>query len=127
MSTFLGFISFDFITLLSNLYSHHKSILDSDATIREIDNNEYKEIFENIDKLNKIINSLNRISIWALIICIFSLITFVTINIYNMDNSNQGNKPKTQQPSKPSTEEKRGRTTPPPSILKTSDKPKKIR
>ena len=111
------------VTLLSNLYSHYKSILDSDATIKEIDEEKYKEIFKNIDKRNKTINRLNRISIWALIIGATCLITFVTINIYTMDNSNQGNKPRPQQPPKPLTEEKRGRITPPPP--RPSNNPKK--
>ncbi len=111
------------ITLLSNLYSHYKSLIDSDATIKEIDDEKYKEIFKNIDARNKTINRLNRLSIWSLIIGIISLITFVTINIYNMDNSNQGNKPRPQQPPKPLTEEKRGRTTPPPP--RPSNNPKK--
>jgi hypothetical protein len=69
------------ITLLSNLYSHYKSIIDSDLTIKEIDEEKYKAIFENIESRNITINRLNRISIWSLIIGILSLITFVTINI----------------------------------------------
>lgn len=112
------------VTLLSNLYSHHKSILDSDATIKEIDEEKFKEIFKNIDERNKAINTLNSVSIWALIIGMLSLITFVTINIYSMDNTNKGNKPSPQQPPKPLTEEKRGRTTPPPP-QRPSDNPKK--
>ncbi|WP_026714463.1 hypothetical protein [Flavobacterium daejeonense] len=111
------------VTLLSNLYSHHKSILDSDLTIKEIDEKQYDKIFKNINKRNKTINILNSVSIWALIIGILSLITFVTINIYNMDNSNQSNKPRPQQPPKPLTEEKRGRATPPPP--RPSNNPKK--
>lgn len=69
------------VTLLSNLYSHYKSIIDSDLTIKEIDEEKYKSIFENIESRNTTINRLNRISIWSLIIGILSLITFVTINI----------------------------------------------
>ncbi|MFV8339614.1 hypothetical protein ACNQGL_10120 [Flavobacterium sp. LB3P21] len=111
------------LTLLSNLYSHYKSIVDSDTTIKEIDEEKFEEIFKNIDVRNKTINRLNKISIWSLIIGAISLITFVTINIYNMDNSNQGNKPRPQQPPKPLTEEKRGRITPPPP--KPSNNPKK--
>jgi hypothetical protein len=84
------------VTLLSNLYSHYKSIIDSDITIQEIDDEKYKEIFKNIEKRNKLINRLNRVSIWSLIIGIVSLITFVTINIYNMSDSNQKNRPTPQ-------------------------------
>src|SRR5690606_23841505 len=56
------------VTLLSNLYSHYKSITDSDSTIKEIDEKKYNEIFKNIEKRNIIINRLNRVSIWALIV-----------------------------------------------------------
>jgi hypothetical protein len=112
------------VTLLSNLYSHYKSITDSDSTINEIDNEEYNDIFKNIEKRNKIINRLNRVSIWALIIGIASLITFATINIYNMNNSNGGNKP-TQQPPRPLTEERKGRTMPPPPQNKPANNPKR--
>ena len=70
------------VTLLSNLYSHYKSMLDSDATIKDIDDKNYKEIFKNIEKRNQKINFLNKVSIWSLIIGILCLITFVTINIY---------------------------------------------
>ena len=113
------------VTLLSNLYSHYKSMIDSDCTIKEIDDEKYKEIFKNIDIRNKTINCLNRVSIWSLIVGIVSLITFVTINITNMSNSNQSGKPKPQQNPKPLTEEQRGRTTPPPPQVKPSSNPKK--
>lgn len=69
------------LTLLSNLYSHYKSITDSDSTIKEIDEEKHEMIFTNIEKRNKVINGLNKVSIWSLIIGILSLITFVTINI----------------------------------------------
>ena len=111
------------ITLLSNLYSHYKSMLDSDSTIKDIDEENYNEIFKNIETRNKKINRLNRISIWSLIVGIFCLITFVTINIYNMGNSNQGGKPTPQQP-KPLIEEK-GRTIPPPPQNRPANNPKK--
>lgn len=98
------------VTLLSNLYSHYKSMLDSDATIKDIDQKEYDTIFKNIEKRNKKINLLNKVSIWSLIIGIFLLITFVTINIYHMNH-----KPKTAPQPKPATEEKGRTITPPPS------------
>jgi hypothetical protein len=109
------------VTLLSNLYSHYKSILDSDSTIKDIDEENYKEIFKNIEKRNKLINRLNMISIWSLIIGIFSLITFASINIYNMNNNPRPTP--TQQPS-PSTIEK-GRTMPAPPQNKPPTIPKK--
>lgn len=112
------------ITLLSNLYSHYKSMIDSDLTLKEIDEENYTKIFKNITKRNKTINRLNRISIWSVIIGIASLITFVSLNIYTMNNSNQGNKPNPQQQPKPLTEEK-GRTTPTPPQSKPSNNPKK--
>ncbi len=112
------------VTLLSNLYSHYKSIIDSDITIQEIDDEKYKEIFKNIENRNKIINRLNRVSIWSLIIGIVFLITFATINIYNMSDSNQKNRPAPQQQPKPATEEK-GRTIPAPPQNKPSSNPKK--
>lgn len=106
-------------TLLSNLYSHYKSILDSDATIRDIDKKEFKKIFKKIEKRNRVINVLNKISIWALILGIFSLVTFVTINIYHMSD-----KQKTTPPPKPATEEK-GRTITPPAFKPSNTPPKK--
>lgn len=108
------------VTLLSNLYSHYKSIHDSDSTIKDIDEENYKEIFKNIEKRNKIINRLNMISIWSSIIGVTSLITFASINIYNMNNNP---KPTPTQQPQPSTIE-RGRTTPVPPQSKPST-PKK--
>ena len=113
------------VTLLSNLYSHYKSMIDSDCTIKEIDDEKYKEIFKNIEIRNKTINFLNRVSIWSLIIGILSLITFVTINIYNMSDSNQKNSPAPQQQPKPLIEEQKGRTIPTPPQNKPSSNPKK--
>lgn len=111
------------VTLLSNLYSHYMSILDSDSTIEDIDQKNYTNIFKNIETRNEKINNLNRLSIWSLIVGVFCLITFVTINIYNMNNNQ---KPNPSQQPKPLTEEKRGRTTPPPpSQNKPSNNPKK--
>ena len=112
------------VTLLSNLYSHYKSMLDSDATIKDIDKENYDDIFKNIEKRNKVINRLNRISIWSLIIGIILIISFATINIYNMSDSNQNTKPTPSQQPKPLTEEK-GRTTPPPPQNKPTNYPKK--
>jgi hypothetical protein len=113
------------VTLLSNLYSHYKSIIDSDITIQEIDDEKYKEIFKNIENRNKIINRLNRVSIWSLIIGIVFLITFVTTNIYYMSDSNQKHTPAPQQNPKPLIEEQKGRTTPPPPKDKPSSNPNK--
>lgn len=98
------------ITLLSNLYSHYKSINDSDLIIEEIDQELYDEIFTNIGKRNKIINRLNKASIWSLIIGTLLILTFVSINLFNM-NENQTPTPKdiTNLPS-PDT----GRTNPAP-------------
>ena len=107
------------VTLLSNLYSHYKSMLDSDATIKDIDDKNYKEIFKNIEKRNQKINFLNKVSIWSLIIGILCLITFVTINIYNMSD-----KQKVIPRPKPATEEK-GRTITPPSSRPSNPPPKK--
>lgn len=112
------------VTLLSNLYSHYKSMLDSDATIKDIDEEKYDKIFKNIEKRNKKINRLNRISIWSLIIGITLIISFATINIYNMNNSNQNGKPTPSPQPKPLTEEK-GRTIPPPPKNNPSNYPKK--
>jgi hypothetical protein len=111
------------VTLLSNLYSHYKSMLDSDAIIKDIDNENYDVIFKNIEKRNIVINLLNRISIWSLIIGITLIILFATINIYTMSDSNQNGKPNPSQP-KPLTEEK-GRTIPTPPKNTPSSYPKK--
>jgi len=107
------------VTLLSNLYSHYKSMLDSDATIKDIDDKNYDKIFKNIEKRNRVINFLNKISIWSLIIGILCLITFVTININNMSD-----KQKITPSPKPATEEK-GRTITPPSSRPSSPPQKK--
>ena len=108
-------------TLLSNLYSHYKSIKDSDLTILEIDEKKYDDIFKNIEKRNKIINRLNRTSIWSLIIGVIFILTFVTINLFNM--SDKTTPRPTTQPA-PSTEEK-GRTIPQPPQSRPNNDPKK--
>lgn len=109
------------VTLLSNLYSHYKSIKDSDLTIQEIDDKKYNDIFKNIKKRNKIINRLNRTSIWSLIIGVIFILTFVTINLFNM--SDKQNPRPTSKPT-PSTEEK-GRTVPAPPQNRPAINPKK--
>lgn len=114
------------VTLLSNLYSHYKSMRDADLIILEIDDKKYIDIFKNIEKRNILINRLNKASIWSLFIGTLSIITFVSINLFAM-NENQQPKP-SQNPGqnpKPLTEEK-GRVTPtPPSQLKPSNNSKK--
>ena len=102
------------VTLISNLYSHHKSIQDSDSIIKEIDEEKYEDIFKNIDKRNKPINLLNITSIWSLIIGTILILTFVSINLFAM-NDNQKPRPSDspRQHPKPQTEEK-GRTNPSP-------------
>lgn len=109
------------VTLLSNLYSHYKSIIDSDLTIQEIDEKKYEEVFKNIKKRNTIINRLNRTSIWSLIIGVIFILTFVTINLFNM--SDKATPRPTTQPA-PSTEEK-GRTIPQPPQSRPNNDPKK--
>ena len=114
------------LTLISNLYSHHKSIQDSDLIIKEIDEGKYEDIFKNIDKRNKPINLLNTASIWSLIIGTILILTFVSINLFAM-NQNQKPSPSDnpRQNPKPLTEEKRGRTNPPPPRTNPSSTPKK--
>ena len=108
------------VTLLSNLCSHYKSIIDSDKTIKEIDEKKFENIFENIEKRNKDINLLNKASILSLIIGFCIIITSITLNINTMNET-----PTTiNQPSGPLTEEK-GRTLPPPPVNKPSTDPKK--
>lgn len=108
-------------TLLSNLYSHYKSIIDSDKTLKDIDDENFEKIFSNIEKRNKVINRLNRLSIWSLIIGVLCIITFVTINFYNMSDKQ---KPSPNQQPKPLTEEK-GRSIPTPPQNKPANNPKK--
>lgn len=114
------------VTLISNLYSHHKSIRDSDSIIKEIDEEKYEDIFKNIDKRNKPINLLNITSIWSLIIGTLLILTFVSINLFAM-NENQKPSPSDnpRQNPKPLTEEKRGRTNPPPPRTNPTTTPKK--
>ncbi|MGV7105800.1 hypothetical protein [Flavobacterium sp. U410] len=103
------------ITLLSNLYSHYKSINDSDEIIKEIDEKKYDDIFKNIEKRNKPINTLNKISIWSLILGTILTLTFVTINLSNMDE-NQTLQPKDNPKSQPEPNTGRINPTPPPTI-----------
>lgn len=103
------------ITLLSNLYSHYKSMNDSDMIIKEIDEEKYEEIFKNIEKRNKPINDLNKTSIWCLIIGSVLILTFVSINLYNMDKD-QTPIPKDTPNSIPDPNTGRTNPTPPPTI-----------
>ena len=114
------------LTLISNLYSHHKSIQDSDSIIKEIDEEKYEDIFKNIVKRNKLINLLNITSIWSLIIGTTLILTFVSINLFAM-NENQKTSPNDnpRQNPKPLTEEQRGRTNPQPPRTNPSSTPKK--
>ncbi|MCV9934440.1 hypothetical protein OIU80_19340 [Flavobacterium sp. LS1R47] len=98
------------LTLLLNLISHFKSVKYNELTILEINDKEYEKVFINVEKRNRIINRLNGISLISLITGVLLIIIFVTINIYKMNS----NKPNPNQQPKPSTEEKLGRTTPPP-------------
>ncbi len=113
------------LTLISNLYSHHKSIRDSDSIIKEIDEEKYEDIFKNIDKRNKPINLLNITSIWSLIIGTILILTFVSINLFAM-NDNQKPQPSDspRQNPKPQWEEK-GRTNPTPPRTNPASTPKK--
>lgn len=108
-------------TLLSNLYSHYKSMIDSDLTISEIDEKKYATIFENITKRNKVINALNKASIWSLIVGVICILTFVTLNLFNMSDKTTP-RPTTQPP--PTTIE-RGRTVPSPPQNQPIINPKK--
>ena len=114
-------------TLLSNLYSHYRSIQDADLIIKEIDDKKYEDIFKNSDARNQKITLLNKTSIWSLIIGAFLILTFVSINLYIMNNNQKPTTPRenpTQHP-KPLTEET-GRTNPSPSPqIKPSNTPKK--
>lgn len=98
------------ITLLSNLYSHYKSTRNCDITIKEIDDEAYNEISENIVKRNKSIDFLNAVSIGSLILGIVLILIFVSFNLFNLNNQ-QNTRP--AQPSKPTTEEKGVTPTPP--------------
>ena len=113
-------------TLITNLYSHHKSIEDSDLIIKEIDEEKYEDIFKNIERRNKPINLLNKTSIWSLIAGTILILTFVSINLVAM-NENQKPSPSDnpRQNPKPLTEEKRGRANPTPPRNNPSSTPKK--
>jgi hypothetical protein len=113
--SFLGFYIIGLlllvVTLLSNLYSHYKSMNDSDKIVKEIDEEKYEEIFKNIEIRNKPINNLNKASISSLIIGTILILTFVTINLYDMDeNQTQPSDNTINQP-----EPKTGRISPNPS------------
>lgn len=111
-------------TLLSNLYSHYKSMLDCDQIIKEIDDEKYDDIFKNIDKRNQSINLLNRASIWSLIIGVLLILTFLSINLFAMSDNPQTNPLPSDNPQP--VEEKSGRTTPTPAPnLNPSKDPKK--
>lgn len=112
------------VTLLSNLYSHYKSIIDSDLTVKEIDEGKHDDIFKNIDKRNRKINRLNHVSIWALIIGIVCLIIFVAINISSVNN-NQKVQERPNRPNPSIEKQEKGRTTPPPPRSNPSPSPKK--
>lgn len=114
------------VTLLSNLYSHYKSIQDSDLIIKEIDEKKYDVIFKNIDKRNQLINRLNRLSIWSLIVGTLLILTFVSINLFAMSDKQKIN-PSTNPNQNPRPlEEQKGRNSPMPKpILKPSNDPKK--
>lgn len=112
------------VTLLSNLYSHYRSITDSDLIIKEIDEKKYEDVFKNIHKRNKPINILNKVSIWSLIIGTLLILTFVSINLFAMSEKPKSNPTPNQNP-RP-LEEQKGRNNPMPKPnLKPSNPPKK--
>lgn len=102
-------------TLLSNLYSHYKSMNDSDMIIKEVDEKKYDKIFLNIAKRNKPINLLNKASIWSLIIGSILILTFVSVNLYSM-NISQTPHPKDNPNSNPIPDHGRPNPTPRPTI-----------
>lgn len=108
------------VTLLSNLYSHYKSMNDSDLIINEIDDERYEDVFKNIAIRNKPINFLNKASIWSLIIGTILILTFVTINLYNMDK-NQNPLPQDDTINQPEPKTGRLSPTPPPTIRPKTD------
>ncbi len=79
------------VTLLSNLYSHYKSIKDSDQIVKEIDSEQFDKIFVQIEQRNKIINILNKISIWSLIIGIILILSFVSVNLFYINKKENQN------------------------------------
>jgi len=108
------------ITLLSNLYSHYKSMNDSDQIITEVDNEEYDKIFENSNKRNKTIRILNKISIWSFIIGCLLIMFFITSNLLNMNENNNNTPQPKDLPNSPKLDTGRINPTPSPTI-----KPKK--
>ncbi len=103
------------VTLLSNLYSHYKSMNDSDLIINEIDEEKYKDVFKNIAIRNKPIDYLNKTSIWSLITGTILILTFVTINLNKMDD-NQIPLPQDNTSEQPEPKTGRISPTPPPTI-----------
>lgn len=108
------------ITLLSNLYSHYKSMNDSDQIIKEVDNEEYDKIFKNSNKRNKTIRILNKISIWSFIIGCLLIMIFIITNLLNMNENNNNTPQPKDLPNLPKPDTGRINPTPPPTI-----KPKK--
>lgn len=82
---FIGGLALVVFTLVSNLYSHYKSIKNDNEVLKEIDAEEYDMVFENTMPRNKIINLLNRISIGSLIIGTVCILSFVSINLFALD------------------------------------------
>src|SRR5690606_23969263 len=111
------------VTLLSNLYSHYKSMNDSDEIIKEIDNKEFEKIFSNSEKRNRVIRILNRVSIWSLVFGCLSIMFFITINLYKMNQKQNNPQPiDITNMSTPDT----GRINPtPPHTLKTKNNEQK--
>lgn len=118
----LGLISF-LITILSNLYSHNKSIKDSDYILTGAQN--YDQLFdedfaEKNAKNNRTVTLLNDISLFSFVTGIICILAFVTINFLNMSNENTPKQNPPKDP-KPLTEEK-GRTNPVPAKVITPKK-----
>lgn len=112
------------VTLLVNLYSHHKSAKFSAQTISQIDSEEYEMVQETTINCNKEINGYNKLSLYSLFCGIILIIIFVTINIYNMSDKEREKQRHQNQP-RPLTEEK-GRTIPqPPREKPANNNPKK--
>lgn len=103
------------VTLLSNLYSHYKSMNDGDQIIREIDNEEYDKIFQNSNRRNETIRILNKVSIWSFILGCLLTMLFITTNLFNMNENNNNPQPK-DLPNLPKPDTGRINPTPPPTI-----------
>lgn len=109
------------VTLLSNLYSHYRSIVDSDIIIKEIDEKKYDDIFKNSEERNKIIRNLNTTSIWSLILGAVLILTFTSKNLFYMNDSKKTKHFKVKQETIVS-DTSHGRTNP---VPKPELKPKK--